>query len=322
MDGLEDVIVTAMSAFLVFACQHILDKTGMMAHDGGTAWNRRRHKAMRLSRKIGFAGLAGALALAIAGCGGTAVGHTPKPAPRSSAKPPASSGLTLAEASSPSHQVQFPVVPCNTQGSYGQAWESSGLLAGSPIAECPTVNTLAQQVPAIVPVTNLDPNMSNAQAEANAKALLATMYWDNWDGNAVAPQVQVALGEGAGADAPYLQMLLAGDKGVGGTSGQSVFPDHIWVEALNSSSASGVMANPSATFAIVVTYVQRPYTYEYQSPGQRVQTTTSSPLPTAIYDGSVVSTPELGAYFKVATYTLNCTVGVAAGICGSAVGAS
>ena len=274
---------------------------------------------MMVSRKIGFVGLAGALALAIAGCGGTAVSHAPKPTPKSSAKAPVSSGLTLAEASSPSHQVQFPVVPCNTQGAYGQAWESSGLLAGSPVAECPTVGTLAQQVPSIVPVTNLDPNMSNAQAEANAKALLATMYWDNWDGNAVAPQMQAALGEAIGADAPYVQMLLAGDKTLGSASGQSVFPDHIWVEPLNSSDASGVMADPSATFVIVVTYIQTPYTYQYQNPGQPVKTTTSSPLPTAIYDGSVVSSPELGTFFKVATYALNCTVGVASNLCSNAV---
>ena len=273
---------------------------------------------MRLSRKIGIVGLAGALALAIAGCGGTAAGHAPKPAPKSSAKAPVSSGLTLAEASSPTFNVLMPVVPCTTQDAYGQAWESSGLLAGSPVAECPPTDFLTKWVPTVVPVTNNDPSQfTQAQADAFGRALMVTFAWADWASFSDTPAVLTTIGQGTGPDAPYLQMILNGFRATGGMRGSAEYPSSITLIPL-SGSGSTLMADPSAKFALVVSYPQVGYSFQSNYPGKPITTTQAAPRAPGIYDGTIAVSPELGTYFSVATFADNCSVGPAAGLCASA----
>ena len=273
---------------------------------------------MMVSRKIGFVGLAGALALAIAGCGGSAVSHAPKPTPKSSAKAPVSSGLTLAEASSPSHQVQFPVVPCNTQGTYGQAWESSGLLAGSPVAECPPTDFLTKLVPTVVPVMNNDPTQfTQAQADALGRALMVTFAWSNWASYGDTPAMLTTIGQGTGPDAPYLQMILNGFRAYGLSHGNGYYPSSITLIPL-SGNESSLMADPAAKFALVVSYPQVGYEFQSNYPGKPITTTKAAPRAPGIYDGTIAVSTELGTYFAVATFASNCSVGPVAGLCASA----
>lgn len=282
-----------------------------------------------MNMKIGLVGLAGALGLIIAGCGANApVIHNPKPASHASAtakapgsKPtPKPAGLTLAEASSPKFEVQFPVVPCNTLGQLGNEWESSGLLGGSTIAECPPANFLTNWVPTIVPVKSEDSAISQAQADAYGRALMRTFAWSNWAAAADTPVMLQTIGQATGPDAPYLQMILNGFRLFGSTRGSAAYPSSITLIPLTSPEASQ-MADPGAKFALVVQYPQVGYSFQSQYPGKPVTTTHASPRTPGIYDGSVVSSPELGNYFKVASFATNCSVGPVADLC-SLAGAS
>lgn len=288
-----------------------------------------------MNMKIGLVGLAGALGLIIAGCGASVpVVHNPKPTSTSKApgtKPTPTptatatphtvkpSGLTLAEASSHNYQMQFPVVPCNTLGQLGTAWENSGLLAGSPVAECPPANFLTKLVPTAVPVKNEDPAITQAQADAYGRALMVTFTWTTWAAYDDTPAMLQSIGQATGPDAPYLQMILNGVREVGTIQGSAQYPDSITLIPLTSNESSQ-MADPGAKFALVVQWTHVGYTFQSQYPGKPVTTThvSANAATPGIFDGSTVSSPELGTYFKVASFATNCATGPVAGICESA----
>jgi hypothetical protein len=282
------------------------------------------------SRIVGLLlALALGLAVVIAGCGSTTSVHQNRPQSKPSATAKATptatpsphtvkpSGLTLAEASSHNYQVQFPVVPSNTLGQLGNAWENSGLLAGSPVAECPPANFLTKWVPTVVPVKNEDPAITQAQADAYGRALMVTFTWTTWASYADTPAVLQTVGQATGPDAPYLQMILSGFRGVGTLPGSATYPDSITLIPLTGNESSQ-MADSGAKFALVVQYPKVGYSFQSQYPGKPVTTAHASPSPPGIYDGSVVSSPELGTYFKVASFATNCATGPVAGICESA----
>ena len=273
---------------------------------------------------MGLLGVIGALGLAIAGCGAPAVTHNSKPTPKATAtthttKP--SGGLTLAEASSPNFTLSFPLVSCGSLGVLGQNWESSGLLANSPVAECPPADFLTKWVPTVVPVTNEDPShFTQAQADALGRALMVTFAWSNWAAYDDTPAVLTTIGQATGPDAPYLQNILAGFRMVGSVPGSAGYPSSISLVPLTGSEP-GLMADPSASFALVVSYPQRGYSFNYEYPGKPLTTWKSGPRTPGIYDGALASSPELGTYFAVASFADNCSIGPVAGIC-AAAGAS
>lgn len=276
---------------------------------------------MRMTKKIGLAGLAGALALAIAGCGGTAVSHAPKPAPKSSATAPrpVSSGLTLVEATSIHFIQKFPLVNCGTLSPAAQAaW--APLLAGSRIGECAPANYVSQDVPTVrINVVNNDPSMTQAQANAYGRALLATLGWISWTGAADTPALMTDM-LGGSQTATYVQMLDKGGVLVSPTPGIAAWPDRLVIEPLSRADMP-IMANPAENWAIVAEFA--PYTVKYQysvPPGVTppFPLTGTSPNTPSIYTGTLATSPVLGTYLAVDTYGLYCNTGPAAGICGLA----
>ena len=272
---------------------------------------------MRLSRKIGFAGLAGALALAIAGCGGTAVSHAPKPTPKASAKAPVSSGLTLAEASSPNYVQRYPLVNCGTLSRGAQA-DWALLLAGSRIGECAPASYQTQDVPTLsISVVNHDPSMTQAQANAYGRALLVTLGWAGWTSAADAPALMTAIGQANYQDASYIQLLDQGGTLASPVPGIAAWPNRLVIEPLSKTDLP-LMANPTEKWAIIAEYA--PYTLKYQYSVPAGVTlpfplTGESPNTTAIYTGTIATNPVLGSYLQVDTYSNDCEIGAAAGIC-------
>ena len=277
---------------------------------------------MRLSRKIGFAGLAGALALAVAGCGGTAaVSHAPKPTPKVSAKAPKPvSGLTLAEASSYSYHAVFPVVPCSSDGAYGQIWESSGLLGGQPISQCPPADFLSKYTPTQgITVKNMDAKISKTQANAIAVAIVNDQSWMEWAQAALAPGIETKLGVSTGGFDLY-PTIIQGWRQVGWMNGNGVWPISITIILLTAS-GDQTMLDPGAPYAVVLQYQDAPCTLTVQKAGQKPYTYVTAAAKVSepqIYTGHIASSPALGSYFAVASYIANCSSGVGVGLCAQA----
>jgi hypothetical protein len=268
--------------------------------------------------KRGILGLAGTVGLAIvvAGCGST-VSPRPQPKATPTAKAhvgKATGGLTLAQATSPNFNVEFPLVPCSSLSALGQAWESSGLLAGSVVGKCPPADFLSKFVPTKVVAVNLDSSLTQAQANAYGQAMVNALGWANWAEEDDAPSVLTALGQSVGGMAGVYQELVAGTHGVGATPGSGAYPNRVAILKLTPAEAT-MMAAPGATFAIAIGYVQEPYSTLVQYPGQSPKTVTAPAMTPAIYTGSIATSPLLGTYFKVTSLATDCSTGAAAGLC-------
>lgn len=276
---------------------------------------------MQLTRKIGTMGLAGALALVIAGCGGaTAVTHQHKITKTSThkvVKTPASSGLTLAEASSRNYITKYPLVNCDTLSPAAQAaW--APLLAGSRIGECAPADYVAKDVPTLgVHVVNRDPSLTQAEANAYGRALLATFGWAGWTSAADAPAVMSVIGQAGSQYTSYIQLLDQGGTLVSPVPGIAAIPDQLVILPLTKADMP-IMANPKENFAIVALYAPFTLRYQYVDPSTAsppFPLTGDSPNNPGIYTGTIATSPVLGTYLSVDTYSNDCSIGSASGLC-------
>jgi len=271
--------------------------------------------------KLTVIGAATALALVVAGCGGTTqtpTGGRATPKPSASAKatstPTATSApLTLAEASSPSYTVKIPLVPCSTLPANLQtAW--GALLVGSSVNKCAPVNYLTTDVPQNVTVTNYDKSMTQAQANAYGQAMVTTLAWVTFAAYDDAPNILLAIGQGTGANQPMLQWEQSGAYVSSPDPGQDTFPYKIVILPLTSTEAT-IMANPEATFVIAVDFNQTPYGITWTKPGQSF---TNYSNPPRLFTGTIKASPVLGTYFQVASYDNDCAIGPAVSLCQAA----
>jgi hypothetical protein len=176
---------------------------------------------------------------------------------------------------------------------------------------------LTNDVPQNVTVTNGDPSISQAQANAYGQALMMTLEWLRWSSVADAPQVTTTIGQAGGALAPDYQNEVAGNVNeLDGIHGSSVWPQQITLIPLNSASQA-IMDNTSDNFALVVSYPQDSYSLTQIISGKS-QVTSVTPNSPAIYTGAIATNPVLGSYFQVDIYTPNCSSASAAGLCQSA----
>ena len=255
-----------------------------------------------------------ALAAIIAGCGGTTpTGGKPTPKPSASAKAsPTPAALTLAEASSPNYTAKFPLVPCSTLSPAAQsAW--GPLLAGSSVGKCAPANYLATDVPQGVTVINEDHAISQAQANAYGQALVNTLAWYNFGVYDDALPLINQIGQAGGALYPVYQWLQAGGRFTSPSPGQEVFPEKIYLIPLTPSEQK-VMLNTTATFALITSYNQTPYSGVWTPPGQSFTNYSTTPQ---VFTGSIRTSPALGTYFAVAVYSNDCAIGPDASMCQS-----
>lgn len=275
---------------------------------------------MMLSKKIGIVGLAGALALVIAGCGGaTAVTRQHVSKPTNSPKPSATAkgGLTLAEASSRNYITKAPLVNCGTLSPAAQAaW--APLLAGSRIGECAPADYVAKDVPTLgVHVVNRDPSLTQAQANAYGRALLVTFGWAGWTSAADAPAVMNVIGQAGSQYTSYIQLLDQGGTLVSPVPGIAAFPDQLVILPLSKADMP-MMANPKENFAIIALYAPFTLRYRYVDPSTATPPfplTGDSPNNPGIYTGTIATSPVLGTYLSVDTYSNDCSIGDASGLC-------
>jgi hypothetical protein len=283
-----------------------------------------RYKIYFKTSRRGKRGLTAVIAVIgmglIAGCGTTpATYHKPTPKPSASTSAKTSKGLTLAEASSASYKVSFPLVNCSTLSAAAQAaW--APIEIGSQINQCAPTDFLTQDVPQHVTVTNEDPSISQAKANAYGQALVNTSAWDTWAEYADAPALLTALGQNTGDNAPVYEALASGFRELGSMTGNSVYPNSITLVPLSSTDQT-ILGDTKVNFALVVTYVQKSYTDTGQFPGQAVKSATAPPATPGIYAGAIVATSVLGAYFQTSSSSENCSSGPSPGIC-QAAGAS
>lgn len=271
---------------------------------------------MLMPTKLVTAGAATALALIVAGCGGasTAVQHptggkaTPKPTATATPAP----SLTLAQASSPSYTLKFPMVPCTTLPLAAQNdWQP--LLAGSSVGDCPPSNYLQTDVPQNVTVDNYDKSISQTQANAYGQALINTLAWLTYAAYDNAPALMNQIGQAGGPNYPMYQWLLAGAKVTSPAPGQEVFPDKVLLIPLTASQRT-LMKNPGASFALITEYNQTTWSVTWTPPGS---SGTGGYSPPQVFTGAIATSPVLGSYFLVNTYSNDCAIGPDVPMCQS-----
>jgi hypothetical protein len=269
--------------------------------------------------KWGIAPIIVALGLVAAGCGSTVPVHrhsTPTPLASAKATPKASTGLTLAQASSHSYTVSFPLVNCSTLSTAAQAaW--GYLMIGSPINECAPASFLAKDIPQHVTVINDDSAISQSKANAYGQALVNSLAWFFFAYHGDDPAILPVLGLSTGNNALVYQALASGYRMIGTSQGNAVFPNSITVVPLNSSNQT-LLDSTKNTFALVVSYGQQPFSITGQFSGQAAKTTPNPANTPSIFDGTIVSSVALGNYFQVDTYSDNCASGPTSGICQAA----